>query len=161
MICGIFTWSQKSLLKMIVLCIIHHFSDVEYLEIYKDTFPESCVTSSYLVRSPDMLIFILGELEFSWFNLFKGRSLLILLILIIILFLLKRSTNKFNNLTIYQQRGFLWNSCILSTTWIHINTDRTQDVVFSILRGFSFTITLRQKPKGATRMLSLCFVINA
>ena len=53
-----------------------------------------------------MLIFILGELEFSWFNLFKGRSLLILLILIIILFLLKRSTNKFNNLTIYQQRGF-------------------------------------------------------
>ena len=37
--------------------------------------------------------------------------------------------------------------------------DRTLDVVFSRFRGFSFTITLRQKTKGVTRMLSLCFVI--
>ena len=32
-------------------------------------------------------------------------------------------------------------------------TDRTLDVVFSRFRGFSFTKTLRQKPKGITRML--------
>ena len=36
------------------------------------------------------------------------------------------------------------------------NTDGTLDVVFSRFRGFSFTISLRQKPKGVTRsMLSL------
>ena len=40
------------------------------------------------------------------------------------------------------------------------NTDRTLDVVFSRFRGFSFTITLRQKPKGVTHMLSLCLVIQ-
>ena len=40
------------------------------------------------------------------------------------------------------------------------------DVVFSRFRGFSFTITLRKKPKGVTRIsveqlsLSLCFVIQ-
>ena len=35
-------------------------------------------------------------------------------------------------------------------------TDGTLDVVFSRFRGFSFTISLRQKPKGVTRsMLSL------
>ena len=33
---------------------------------------------------------------------------------------------------------------------INYNTDRTLDVVFSRFRGFSFTITLRQKPKGVT-----------
>ena len=32
------------------------------------------------------------------------------------------------------------------------NTDRTLDVVFSRFRGFSFTITMRQKPKGVTRI---------
>ena len=119
------------------------FTIFRMLSIWKcirELFPDFWVTISDLVRSPDMLIFILGELEFSWFNLFKGRSLLILLILIIILFLLKRSTNKFNNF-IYQQMFFQWNSCILSKKWIHINTDRTQDVVFSIFRDFSFTIT--------------------
>ena len=31
------------------------------------------------------------------------------------------------------------------------NTDKTIDVVFSGFRGFSFTITLRQKPKGVQR----------
>ena len=30
-------------------------------------------------------------------------------------------------------------------------TDRTLDVIFSRFRGFSFTITPRQKPKGVTR----------
>ena len=30
-------------------------------------------------------------------------------------------------------------------------TDRTLDVVFSRFRGFSFTITLSQKPKGVPR----------
>ena len=33
------------------------------------------------------------------------------------------------------------------------NTDRALEVVFSIFRGFPFTITLRQRPKGVTRML--------
>ena len=33
-------------------------------------------------------------------------------------------------------------------------TDRKLDVVFSRFRGFSFTITLRQTPKGDARMLS-------
>ena len=32
-------------------------------------------------------------------------------------------------------------------------TDRTLDIVFLRFLGFSFTITLRQKPKGVTRML--------
>ena len=40
--------------------------------------------------------------------------------------------------------------------WIHSlinNTDKTLDVVFSILWwGFSFIITLRQRPKGVTRV---------
>jgi len=40
------------------------------------------------------------------------------------------------------------------------NTDRTLDVVFSRFRGFSFIVTLRQKPKEVTRMLSLCLVIQ-
>ena len=35
------------------------------------------------------------------------------------------------------------------------NTDRTLDVAFSRLKGFSFTITLRQRPKGVTRILSV------
>ena len=35
-------------------------------------------------------------------------------------------------------------------------TDTTLDVVFSSFRCISFTITLRQKLKGATSMLSLC-----
>ena len=39
-------------------------------------------------------------------------------------------------------------------------TDWTLDVVFSRFRGFSFTITLRQKPKGVPRMLSLFLVIR-
>ena len=33
-------------------------------------------------------------------------------------------------------------------------TDRTLDVVFSRLRGFLFTITLRQTPKGVTRRIT-------
>ena len=44
------------------------------------------------------------------------------------------------------------------------NTDRTLDVVFSRFRGFSFTITLRQKHKRVPRrqrMLSLCLVIQS
>ena len=40
------------------------------------------------------------------------------------------------------------------------NTDRTLDVVFSRLRDYSFTITLRQRPKGVTCMLSLCLIIQ-
>ena len=40
------------------------------------------------------------------------------------------------------------------------NTDRTLDVVFSRFRGFSFTITLRQKPKWVRRRLSFCLVIQ-
>ena len=44
--------------------------------------------------------------------------------------------------------------------WINKNTDRTLDVVFSRFRGFSFIITLRQKPKEVTRMLSFCLVIQ-
>ena len=44
------------------------------------------------------------------------------------------------------------------------NTDRTLDVVFSRFRGFSFTITLRQRLKGVTRMRgrtgSFCLVIQ-
>ena len=40
------------------------------------------------------------------------------------------------------------------------NTDRRLDVVFSRLRGFSFTIIMRQRPKGVTRMLSICLVIQ-
>ena len=43
---------------------------------------------------------------------------------------------------------------------INNNTTITLDVVFSRFRVFSFTITLRQKPKRATRMLSLCLVIQ-
>ena len=39
-------------------------------------------------------------------------------------------------------------------------TDRTLDVVFYRFRSFSFTITLRQKPKEVTRMLSLCWSFN-
>ena len=41
---------------------------------------------------------------------------------------------------------------------INNNTDRTLDVVFS--RFFLSTITLRQKPKGVTHMLSLCLVMQ-
>ena len=40
------------------------------------------------------------------------------------------------------------------------NTDKILDVVFSRFRGFSFTKTLRQRPKGVTHMLSLCLVIQ-
>ena len=40
------------------------------------------------------------------------------------------------------------------------NTDKTLNVVFSRIRGFSFTITQWQKPKRVTRMLSLCLVIQ-
>ena len=40
-------------------------------------------------------------------------------------------------------------------------TNRTLDVVFYRFRSFSFTITLRQKPKEVTRMLSLCRPFNA
>ena len=43
---------------------------------------------------------------------------------------------------------------------INKNKDRTQDVAFSRFRVFSFTITLRQKPKGVTHMLSLCLLIQ-
>ena len=39
-------------------------------------------------------------------------------------------------------------------------TDNTLDVVFARFRGFSFTITLRQKPKIVMRMLFLCLVIQ-
>ena len=39
-------------------------------------------------------------------------------------------------------------------------TDNTLDVVFARFRGFSFTITLRQKPKEVMRMLFLCLVIQ-
>ena len=41
-------------------------------------------------------------------------------------------------------------------------TDKTLDVVFSRFRGFSFTITLRQKSKGVkyAHALSLCLVIQ-
>ena len=49
---------------------------------------------------------------------------------------------------------------LILKTLMKTNTDRTLDVVFSRFRGFSFTITLRQKPKGVTRMLSLCLVIQ-
>ena len=35
-------------------------------------------------------------------------------------------------------------------------TDRTLDVVYSRFRGISFTITLREKPKEVSRMLSVC-----
>ena len=37
-------------------------------------------------------------------------------------------------------------------TQINNKKDRTHDVVFSRFRGFSFTITLRKKPKGVTHM---------
>ena len=47
---------------------------------------------------------------------------------------------------------------VLGKSKINNNTDRLLDVVFSRFRGFSFTITLKQKPKEITRMLSLCFV---
>ena len=42
---------------------------------------------------------------------------------------------------------------------IIINTDRILDVILRF-KSFSFTVTLRQKPKGITRMLSLCLVIQ-
>ena len=42
------------------------------------------------------------------------------------------------------------------------DTDRKLDVVFSRDRGFSFTITLMQRPKGVSRMLSVSvFKFNA
>ncbi len=34
------------------------------------------------------------------------------------------------------------------------------DVVFSRFRGFSFTITLRQKPKGVTRNVEQALSVN-
>ena len=40
------------------------------------------------------------------------------------------------------------------------NTDRTLDVFFSRFRGFSFILTIRQRPKVVTRMHSLCLVIQ-
>ena len=43
---------------------------------------------------------------------------------------------------------------------INNNTERTLDVVFSRFRGFLFTISLRQKSKGVTRILSPCLVIQ-
>ena len=39
-------------------------------------------------------------------------------------------------------------------------TNRTLDVDFSRFMYVSFKITLRQKPKGVTRKLSLCLVIH-
>ena len=41
--------------------------------------------------------------------------------------------------------------CKLNYPQINNNTDRTPDFVFLIFKGFSFTITLRQKPKGVPR----------
>ena len=57
--------------------------------------------------------------------------------------------------------GFSSNTSFLWEKFSHRlinNTERTLDVVFSRFRDFSFTRTLRQKPKGVTRMLSLCLV---
>ena len=57
--------------------------------------------------------------------------------------------------------GPIYYRCIYVCNHRLINkTDRTLDVVFSRFRGFSFTITLRQRLKGVTCMLSLCFVIQ-
>ena len=41
---------------------------------------------------------------------------------------------------------------IIHIAKIDKNTDRTLDFVFSRFRDFSFTIILKQKPKGVTRM---------
>ena len=52
----------------------------------------------------------------------------------------------------------IFNNKILFITFIpqiNNNTDRRLDVVFQDLGGFSFTITLRKKPKGVNRMLSI------
>ena len=57
--------------------------------------------------------------------------------------------------------GPIYYRCIYVCNHRLINkTDRTLDVVFSRFSGFSFTITLRQRPKGVMCMPSLCLVIQ-
>ena len=57
-------------------------------------------------------------------------------------------------------KTFRASSNITDYALIKSNTDRTLNVFFQIFKGLPFTITLRQRPKAVTRMLSVCLVIR-
>ena len=74
---------------------------------------------------------------------------------------LKKCCKGFSNLKLLELK-YLWkclrcfskNCSVATIATIDYFTipDRTLDVVFSKFRGFSFTITLRQQPKGVRRI---------